>query len=272
MRKALEFRKQPGFQPAHKLFCARVKLAHRFCSVTTALCRPLSCPVDNRKWRSCAIWAGWVHASRSSQRLHALGCINSQNRFCDLTPISSNLLSVSHLWRSSTVPTVFTNTTALTKTEYPPVFDGSKTIRPKPRRVTAPSNNLEFSPPLPGSSSFQDWLEEAGEPVDIDAMHVNTFERLMRTTNHNLLAMPPEAVQKGAGAKDSARCKVFLSVHDDECNSLSRADFTKACRADEVLCSLSGLFDFWNKFVLGVENSSTIEILRRKLRPRCGAC
>lgn len=201
-----------------------------------------------------------------------------------LDPSSSNLLSVSLLRRSSIVPTVSTNTTAFTKTEYPPVFDGSKTIRPQPKKVSlptqinqgktapAPSNNLEFSPTLPGSSTLQDLLEEAGEPADVDAMHVNTFERLLRTTNHKLLAMQPEAAHKRAEAKVSPRCKAFLAVHHEESSSLCRADFTKSCRADEVLCSLAGFVGFWNKFVLGVESSLTIKTMRRKLRPRYGAC
>lgn len=182
------------------------------------------------------------------------------------------------------MPSVSTNTTAFTKTEYPPVFDGSKTIRPRPRKVSlppqvnrlntapAPSNNLEFSPTQPGFSTLQDLLEEAGESADVDAMHVNTFERLMRTTNHKLLAMQPEAVQRKPQTKVSPRCKAFLAVHHEECTSLSRADFTKSCRADEVFSSLSGFFDFWNKFVAAVESRLTVEIMRRKLRLRYGAC
>ncbi len=190
------------------------------------------------------------------------------------------------------MPTVSTNnTTAFTKTEYPPVFDGSKTVRPRPKRVTvlpapltkketavAPANNLEFTPPLAGSATLKDLLKEAGEPSDVDTMHVNTFEKLMRKTNHNLLAMQPESLGKESkndspkASKVSPRCKAFLAVDHEKSVSLSRADFNKALQADEVLCSLQGLFDFWNKFVLGVESGLTLDTMRRKLKPRFQAC
>ncbi|MCC7530404.1 MAG: hypothetical protein IT342_17905, partial [Candidatus Melainabacteria bacterium] len=94
--------------------------------------------------------------------------------------------------------TVTTSHTSLINTsEYPPVFDGSKTIRPKPRKLhVAPppaacetvegkfsaASNLEFTPPPPGSMTLKELLAEAGELEDMDAMHVSRFEKLMRST------------------------------------------------------------------------------------------
>lgn len=185
------------------------------------------------------------------------------------------------------MPTVSTNnTTAFTKTEYPPVFDGSKTLRPKARRLavpppplnskekgTASSNDLQFTPPAVGSVTLSDFLKEAGEISDADTMHVNTFEKLMRSTNHNLLALQPETLHKTSQkAAVSPRCKAFLSCNYQQSQTLSRADFGKSRQADEVLCSLQSIFDFWNKFVLGVESGLTLATMRRKMKLRYQPC
>jgi hypothetical protein len=204
-----------------------------------------------------------------------------------LTPPLFELLSVSLLWRSSIVQTVSTNnTTAFTKTEYPPVFDGSKTLRPSARRIsvspppltdkqsiTAPSNDLQFTPPAAGSLTLKDFLKEAGENCDDDTMHVNTFEKLMRSTNHNLLAIQSESPKKMLNtAAVSPRCKAFLSCNYKQSQTINRADFKKSRQADEVLCSLQSIFDFWNKFVLGIESGLTLATMRRKMKPRCQPC
>lgn len=184
------------------------------------------------------------------------------------------------------MPTVSTNTTAFAKTEYPPVFDGSKTLRPCARKIAvtpppltnketiiAPSNDLQFRPPAAGSITLKDFLKEAGEVCDFDTMHVNTFEKLMRSTNHNLLAIQPELPQKKSqAAAVSPRCKAFLSCNYKQSQTVSRADFQKSRRADEVLCSLQSIFDFWNKFVLRVESGLTLATMRRKMKPRYQPC
>lgn len=185
------------------------------------------------------------------------------------------------------MPTVSTNnTTAFTKTEYPPIFDGSKTLRPSARKIavtpppltnketiTTPSNDLQFIPPAAGSITLKDFLKEAGEVCDFDTMHVNTFEKLMRATNHNLLAIQTEAPKKMLNtAAVSPRCKAFLSCNYQQSQTLSRGDFNKSRQADEVLCSLQSIFDFWNRFVLGVESGLTLATMRRKMKPRYQPC
>lgn len=163
-------------------------------------------------------------------------------------------------------------TIAFTKTEYPPVFDGSQTIRPKPRKVSVKTveheiQNLEFSPPAAGSQTLRDLLEAGGHCADQDTMHVNTFERLMQSTHHNLLVLEEPAVQ--ARPQKSLRCRSFLSV---EHASLVRADFQRSLQADEALLSLQGLFDFWNKFVIKIENRLTVDLLRRKSKLSYQSC
>lgn len=186
------------------------------------------------------------------------------------------------------MPTVTTmHTSLIDKTQYPPVFDGSKTIRPSSRKLyVAPppissetkeskpaANILEFSPPPVGSMSLQQLLAEAGQLDDpsgtcqTDSMHVNTFEKLMRSTNHNLLAIQPDRLKM-----PSERCKKFLSVDFEKGAAITRADFSKSREADEVLCSLQGLFDFVNKLVVGVEGTLTVQTMRRKLKPQYQTC
>ncbi len=97
-------------------------------------------------------------------------------------------------------------------------------------------------------------------------MHVTRFEKLMRATNHNLLAIQPEiAVQE-------SRCKQFLSVDCSKSAQIGRADFSKSHEVDEVLCSMQGLFDFFKKLSSGMESTLTVQMMRRKLRPRQQAC
>jgi hypothetical protein len=180
------------------------------------------------------------------------------------------------------VPTVTTiHTSLIDKSQYPPVFDGSKTIRPSSRKLyvapppvtsetkqTKPAvNNLEFTPPPKASVSLRQLLAEAGQIDDMDSMHVTTFEKLMRSTNHNLLAIQPETLKM-----PSERCKKFLSVDCEKGTAISRADFSKSREADEVLCSLQGLFDFLNKLIVGVEGTLTVQTMRRKLKPRYQTC
>lgn len=178
-----------------------------------------------------------------------------------------------------------THTSLINTSEYPPVFDGSKTIRPRPRRLhkalvpavsevveTKPShaNNLQFTPPAVGSLTLKQLLAEAGEVEDMDAMHVSRFEKLMRSTNHNLLAIQPETLK--TLKVPSERCKKFLSVSTEKTRAISRADFGKVREADELLCSLEALFDFWNKLNLRIAGAMTAQTMRRKLRPRYQAC
>lgn len=186
------------------------------------------------------------------------------------------------------MPTVTTmHTSLIDKIQYPPVFDGSKTIRPSSRKLYVASppissetkeakpaaNILEFAPPPVGSMSLRQLLVEAGQmdetsgTCETDSMHVTTFEKLMRSTNHNLLAIQPERLKV-----KSDRCKKFLSVDCEKGSAISRADFRKSREADEVLCSLQGLFDFVNRLVLGVEGKLTLQTMRRKLKPRCQTC
>jgi hypothetical protein len=183
------------------------------------------------------------------------------------------------------VHTVTTTPTSLiNKSEYPPVFDGSKTLRPRPRKLHAapmpaacevveakPSadNDLQFTPPQAGSLTLKQLLAEAGELEDMDSMHVSRFEKLMRSTNHNLLAIQPETLKL-----PSERCKKFLSAGSakEKGSAIRRADFGKARQADEVLCSLESLFDFWNKLNLRLAGAMTADTMRRKLKPRYQAC
>jgi hypothetical protein len=179
------------------------------------------------------------------------------------------------------VPTVSTSHTSLiNKSQYPPVFDGSKTLRPKPRKFhvapppitteatkPAAANNLEFTPPPPGSMTLKELLAEAGELEDLDAMHVSRFEKLMRSTNHNLLAIQPETLKV-----PSERCKKFLAVNTEKSAAISRADFGKSRQADEVLCSLEALFGFWNWLNLRLAGAMTSQTMRRNLKPRYQAC
>ncbi len=172
------------------------------------------------------------------------------------------------------MPTVSTNQiAAFTKSPYPPVFDGSKTIRPRSRKLCvappplssaeplfAPSNDLEFSPAAT-VKTFRDLLAEAGELECMDTMHVNSFEKLMRSTNHNLLAVEPVAVKV-----PSTRCKQFLAAGSTKSSSISKQDFGKTREADELLCSVQGFFDFLNKLSLLMEGSLPMQTMRRKMK------
>ncbi len=131
------------------------------------------------------------------------------------------------------------------------------------------ANNLQFTPPAPGSLTLKKLLAEAGETEDMDSMHVSRFEKLMCSTNHSLLAIQPETLKVS-----SDRCKKFLAAGTgkEKTAAISRADFGKAREADELLCSLEGLFDFWNKLNLRLAGSMTAQTMRRKLRPRYQAC
>lgn len=102
---------------------------------------------------------------------------------------------------------------------------------------------------------------------DMDAMHVSRFEKLMRSTNHHLLAIQPEALKV-----PSERRKKFLAVNTDKGSAISRADFCKSRQTDELLCSLEALFDFWNWLNLRLAGAMTAQTMRRKLKPRYRAC
>jgi len=79
----------------------------------------------------------------------------------------------------------------------------------------------------------------------LDEMHVSTFERLMRTTAHDLLAIQPE--KPVVAAAKMTRCKAFLLVSERSDTAINRAHFSKVREADEVLCEFQALVDLWNQ-------------------------
>jgi hypothetical protein len=133
------------------------------------------------------------------------------------------------------------------------------------------ANNLQFTPPQVGSITLKQLLAEAGEleDLDLDSMHVSRFEKLMRSTNHHLLAIQPETLKVS-----SDRCRKFLSAGTgtEKTAALRRVDFSKSRQTDELLCSLEALLDFWNKLNLRLAAAMTAETMRRKLKPRYQAC
>jgi len=167
---------------------------------------------------------------------------------------------------------------SISTTKYPRAFDGTKTLRPGSGKLTplpmpakedapAPANDLEFSPAV-SCKSLKELLAAACEMdrEDLDEMHVSTFEKLMRTTGYNLLAVQPEKLPK------VDRCKVFLSVNVKRTHTVSRADFSKSRQADEALCSAQALIDCFNRLLARLQSVFVRETRHTKLRSRFSHC
>ncbi len=179
---------------------------------------------------------------------------------------------------------IVTNSHLINQSQYPPVFDGSKTMRPKPKRLPIapppisseskqssplPVNDLEFSPPPISCKTLKDVLAGSCDVDVMDSMHVSTFEKLMRSTNYDLLAIEPETLPK-----QSDLCKKFLSVDMERAQSekIGRRHFDKSCQADQIFCSLQVLCNYWNRLAARMHATLTGELMRRKLRPRYSHC
>lgn len=172
------------------------------------------------------------------------------------------------------VPTV--STQLINTTEYPPVFDGSKTLRPTPKNIlvcppppSAKENQaLQFAPPV---KTLKDLLSEAGMEA-MDSMHVSTFEKLMISTHHNLLAIQPDfragdaknaSVSSPAStllklrnaAQPNNRCRQFLAVNNVRSTAICRSSFDKSREVDEAMCTLQYLVDAWTGFLLRMETT-----------------
>lgn len=147
-----------------------------------------------------------------------------------------------------------THAALLSKAQYPPAFDGSKTVRPGPKKLIVPKpaslqsetpvpiNDLEFAPPPVSCKTLEDVLAGACDEDVNDSMHVSAFEKLMRSTNHDLIALAPPSF-----AQRPNICKQFLKVEVEREHPLCRCDFARTRQADLHLSATQAVSYWMNK-------------------------